>query len=89
MVRVPGSWKSLDDLEENVTIVELERMLTASRKIEYERNKFAAALKGVNLDAAGKGEKSKFDEIQEQAIAESKGMDPEELELTSLGFTVE
>lgn len=85
MVRVPGSWKSLDDLEENVTMNELERMLTAARDIEHQQRKFQAAMKGVNLDD-NKSSKSTFEEIEERAKARAAGKSPEELSLEEVGI---
>lgn len=85
MVRVPGSWKSLDDLEEHVTINELERMLTAARKIEHEARKFHAAIKGINLDE-NNASTSSFEEVQERARAKAAGKSPEELSLEEVGI---
>ena len=88
MVRVPGSWKSLDDLEENVTMNELERMLTAARDIEHQQRKFQAAMKGVNLDD-NKSSKSTFEEIKERARAKAQGVSEEELGFSDVGISFE
>lgn len=87
MVRVPGSWKSLRDLEEHVTMPELEAMLTAAREIDYQNRKFQAAMKGVDLDASTKSS-STFEEIEQRARAKAMGMDEDEMALTELGFQV-
>ena len=88
MVRIPGSWKSLDDLEENVTMNELERMLTAARKIEHETRKFQAAMQGVKLDDNNSA-KSRFEEIEERARARAQGKTVEELEFSEIGINFE
>ena len=87
-MRVPGSWKSIDELEDNVSIGELERMLTAARDVRYEERKFFASLKGIDLDGES-NEKSKFEEVEERAKAKLAGKTAEEMELTALGFSME
>lgn len=79
----------MDELESNVSLPELELILTAARDKEHRQQRFQAALKGVNLDdTKSDGGKTKFEEIQEKAIAELKGKDVEQMSLEELGFAV-
>ena len=84
---MPGSWKSIDELEDNVTLSELERLLTAANKMKNNDRKFFAAMKGIKWDDAT-SEKSSFEEIQKRAQARLLGKTEEELDLGELGFTV-
>lgn len=87
MVRCPGAWKNFDELEENLSLPELEQVLASAQKIEYENRKFAAALKGVDLDE--NIENSRFDEIKARTDAELSGMSQDEFEYSGLGIDVE
>jgi hypothetical protein len=45
-----GHWKNFDELEENLSIEELNAILEAGRIREERNMKFQAALQGVDLD---------------------------------------
>lgn len=45
-----GIWKDYNDLEENLSMPELTATLIAARDIEHRKNKFIAAIQGVNID---------------------------------------
>ena len=54
-----GIWKDYQELEDNLSMEELTAILKASRDKTHSDRKFAAALKGVDLDANsedGKGQ---------------------------------
>lgn len=55
-----GAWKNFDELEENVSLVELDWMLKAIRHDAEDTRVFQAALQGVDLNA------SKVDSIEEK-----------------------
>lgn len=44
-----GAWKSFDELEENVSLIELDWMVKAIRADQEDNRVFAAALKGIDL----------------------------------------
>lgn len=48
-----GNWKNYQDLEDSLSMPELVITLEAQREAIYEQRKFAAALKGVNIDEGG------------------------------------
>ena len=55
-----GIWKDYNDLEESLSMPELVATLEISRDLEYQKNKFLAAIQGVDLDKnseSGKGQK--------------------------------
>lgn len=80
-----GIWKSIDELEENITLQELEKILDASREKKHQENKFMAALKGINIDEDVNA-KDKFDEVSRRAEARLSGKSTEELEFASFGI---
>jgi hypothetical protein len=45
-----GIWKSYDELEANLSLPELFATLDAKREDQYSRNRFLAALQGVDLE---------------------------------------
>lgn len=45
-----GHWKNFDELESNLSIEELNAVVDAIRKKDYEEKKFLAALQGVDLE---------------------------------------
>jgi len=71
-------------MEENLTLAELYEILEATREREHERRKFAAALKGVNLDEE-QGENSSFEEVKRRAEAKLRGMSEEQLGMEEIG----
>jgi hypothetical protein len=79
-------------MEENLTIQELEAILDASREQEYSRQKFAAALKGIDLDE-GKNKRDgsdtpTFEDIKRRAEAQARGVTEEQLEFADIGIAV-
>ena len=45
-----GNWASLEELESNITMTELHRLLLAVERKDHEDKMFAASLKGIKLD---------------------------------------
>jgi hypothetical protein len=89
-----GNWTNFEELENNLTLTELEFMVMASRKKEHRHNKFIAAMKGVDIGEYDKQEeKETVEDITHRtkirAAARLRGMNPEEYELRSLGFGVD
>lgn len=85
-----GHWKNFDELEENLTIEELNAILDAARRKENDARRFAAALKGVDYDKATGGEE--YDPVekakrQAQEILTGKSM--EQLDFEEIGIGVE
>lgn len=52
-----GIWKDYEELELSLSMAELMATLESRRELEYEKNKFLAAIQGINLDEQnGKGQ---------------------------------
>lgn len=71
-VFLEGKWKNYDDLESNISLPELLLTLETLRKRDYENKKFAAALKGVNIDEEMD---DPIEKIRRKLAAKSKGGD--------------
>lgn len=83
-----GHWKNFDEIEENLNLEELQTILEASREQEYNRQKFAAALKGVDLDEQTGKTDSSFDEVKRRAQAKISGVSEEQIEFADIGIAV-
>jgi hypothetical protein len=84
-----GIWKNFEEIEENLTLAELEKLLEVKREQDYSDKKFAAALKGVNLDDNDDNEATTFEDIKRRAEAKTKGVSPERLEFAEIGIGLE
>ena len=84
-----GTWKNVEDLEEALTLAELQLVINALREQELRNQKFFAAINGIDLDkAAAKDAEEKFMQVKQRVDARLAGMDEEKFELNSLGFDV-
>lgn len=87
-----GAWKSIAEMEESISIDELNALLDAHRLAVFQQQKFTAALKGVDLgepQSAGGGKT--FEDIQrevEQEIFGSSNLN-EKQDLAQFGIRVE
>lgn len=78
-------------MEECLTLTELQTTLEAKREHEFKQQKFAAALKGVNLDEhVGKDEEeaTSGDDIKRRVQARLGGKSEEALEFEEIGIKV-
>ena len=90
-----GQWKSIEDLEQSLTLMELHRLFLTSRRKQYETHSFAAALKGVELDAYEDPDYENevtFEEVTaraQQKIRQQLGLESGNSELEEIGFGME
>ena len=82
-----GSWRSLIEMEENLTLDELYLLRNAQHDAEYRRNKFMAALKGIDLDE--QQEAADFERVKRQAAAELAGVSEEQYVFDLIGIEVD
>lgn len=87
-----GIWKNIAELEATLTLEELELIVKTMRDKEYEARKFAAALKGIDLDKNNpQAAQRKVEEAQRRANMRLKGMTEEDIEreeLKEVGITI-
>lgn len=76
-------------MEENLSLAELERLLESKRDQDFQNKKFAAALKGVDLDEPGDKEAPTFEEVKRRADAKLRGVSAEALEFSEIGIGIE
>lgn len=84
-----GIWKNFEEMEENLTLAELEKLLEAKRDQDFQNKKFAAALKGVDLDEPSDKEAPTFEEIKRRAEAKNMGVSADSLEFAEIGIGIE
>jgi hypothetical protein len=68
-----GHWKNFDELEENLSLEELNALLEATRKKDYEDKKFMAAIQGVDLDESNQ-EVEDITTLRNPRIASEEGL---------------
>ena len=76
-----GHWKNFDELESNLSIEELNAVVDAIRKKDYEDKKFLAALQGVDLEEQSKGSEDVSD-LKNARLSKEEGFGVNE----GLGF---
>lgn len=85
-----GIWRNIAELEENISLPELEAILVAGNKKEQRHNEFMAALKGIDLNKNKQTDaKERFDEVQRRVEAKLTGADERQLELDIFGTDIE
>lgn len=70
-----GMWKSYDELEESISMPELLAIIEAKEKDKFQDRKFAAALKGVDLEDPFT-ESVTLEDVKARILAKKKGLDP-------------
>lgn len=83
-----GHWKNFEELEENLCLAELYRLLEASREQKHQDRKFAAALKGVDLDKEALESDTSFEDVKKRVEARLSGMTEEQYEMTQIGISM-
>lgn len=78
-------------MEENLSLPELEHILKAAREKEYRAQKFAAALKGVNLDEQRDeaAQTITYADVERRAKAKLAGKTEEQVEFDDVGIGFE
>lgn len=77
-----GIWKDFGDLEDNLSMAELTAILTAQREQEHRRNKFLAAIQGIDLDEGNNDGDSAWKDLQ--ARVDSGGLTTDSNDILSL-----
>lgn len=86
-----GIWKNVEDLEINLTLSELELILSAAREKEDRNNRFLAAINGIDIDGdkEEKTVKEKVEEKKQILAAQAAGKTREQFELDAFGIDIE
>lgn len=83
-----GIWKSVEELENTISLPELTEILKAAAEREHNDRIFMAALKGIKLDDSDEKALS-FEEVQRRADAQLAGVTTDELEFADIGLDYE
>jgi DNA-binding transcriptional MerR regulator len=85
-----GIWKSIEELELTISLDELQAILEANRERELRDRRFAAALKGINLDEhVAADAKEKVEEMKRKIEALNEGLSEDQFEFNDLGLDFE
>lgn len=79
-----GIWKNYQELEESISLDELQRILKAHQEKEYRMMKFQAAVQGISLDDAGDSAQERFEAIKRRVEAREAGVSEEAAELDEI-----
>lgn len=80
-----GLWKNFDELEENVNIEELNLLIDNKHQEEFKQFQRAASLKGIEVkDPNEETAQERFERVQNEAVAEARGVDPIMIELDGM-----
>lgn len=83
-----GHWKNFDELEEALTVAELNAILEAARQRQEREWRFAASLQGVKLPESSDNE-DPVERAKRRAAAERAGVTEEQLSFADIGIEVE
>lgn len=83
-----GHWKNFEELEDSLSLEEMLAIREASHKAEFQRQKFAAALKGVDLPDPQAEDVPTFEDIKRRAEAKARGVSEEALGFGEIGIMV-
>lgn len=83
-----GHWKNFEELEDALCIEELVAIREAAQKAEFQKQKFAAALKGVDLPDPRQEDIPTFEDIKRRAEAKVRGVSEEQYELSEVGIMI-
>jgi len=82
-----GSWKSIKEMEEVLTLDEVYLLVDAMYRKEERHNKFLAAIQGIDLNE--NEENSDFEDIKTKAAAKLAGISEEQHVFETLGIEME
>jgi len=89
-VMLLGIYKSFEELEDNLTLEEMNLILKASQEQRESDHRFLAAINGVKLDEDGGSAADLFEEMQREVnlelASEQSGKSEEELDLEAFGI---
>jgi len=70
-----GIWKNYEELESSICLAELMAILEQKREMDYQDKKFAASLKGIDLDdATGKKDEDPWEAMKARVAAKTSGI---------------
>ncbi len=87
-----GIWKSIEELEENLSLEELGLILDKQRERDKDRQRFMAAIQGIDLNEGASDSKDRMEEVKRRADMRLSGLsatDYANKELMDLGISVE
>ena len=80
-------WKNLDELEDNITLDEMEAIISTIRDKQERDQKFLAAIQGINLDESGEAS-SEFEDVERRVRARLAGKSEEEVGFEEFGIAI-
>lgn len=82
-----GGWKSLQEMEDTLTLEELYLIIDAQYRAQHANRRFMAAMQGVDIDEGV--EEARFEDIKRRAEADLAGVSEEKFVFSQIGIEVE
>lgn len=83
-----GNWDSLVEMEECLTLQELNILVEGAREKEERQQKFLAAIQGIDLDEGDETLPS-FEDVKRKAAAIAAGQNEDVVEFNEFGIDFE
>lgn len=80
-----GLWKNIKDLEDSISLPELEVILKESRDKEMRHHRFLAAIQGIDLDAQADDGEDRVEAAKRRIAARQAGKSEIEVEYDAFG----
>lgn len=88
MASLPGAWKNFDDIEDSLSLEELNLILETTRENKRRDQVFLAALQGVDLNK-NENMEEKRKEIERRAAARLRGVSEDQATFEEFGISFE
>lgn len=75
-----GSWKSIEELEEHLTLPELNLLLEVTGDKEASKREFLAAIQGIDINKNKDKQDSKFEDVKRRAYAKALGVSEDRID---------
>lgn len=87
MVGIPGMFRNFEELEESLTLAELNELMKAISRKESSDRKFAASLKGIDLKSPEEIEAEELrKQVERRVEAKRRGVSEDKLTLDEIGI---
>lgn len=83
-----GHWKNYEEIEDSLTLDEISALLEAQRRAEFQKQKFAAGLKGIELPDPESEGLPTFEDVKRRAQARASGLSEEQIGFMDVGILV-
>ena len=74
-----GIWKNYEELEENISLPELSKLLESKRELDFNDKKFFASIQGVDLEGGAKEEEDAWERLKARVASRGQTENPNDI----------